>query len=555
MATRNSFVRGFALSLVFGLLCTSALPLLMAQGGTVAGQSFAPDRLLVAFRPGTAVSEMSAAHLQAGGRVIRSLNTIGVQLISIPAGTVPAAMQQYARNPNVLFAEPNYRRILYRPATNEGMEPSLGINNLFNEQWGLHNTGQGFGVAVDPLFGTLSAPAYNGIADADIDAPEGWAITSGNSSVKIAILDSGISCMHADLDTKCIEQVNFVAEHGSPVDDILGHGTHVAAIAAAETNNNVGTAGVAPEASLGSLKVCYEDYTLEWLGIIQGVCEDADIAEAINYAADAGYQVISMSLAGPEYSSTLEAAVNYAWNAGAVIVGAAGNDYTTVHQYPAANDKVIGVAATDYYDNLAYFSSFSTDGDDWVSVAAPGHIILSAVPGSFCYVADNDPQGCYDYKSGTSMAAPVVAGIAAVLWSQPGATNATVRSSIEEGADKTGALGQNFLAWTRNGRVNLHAALMHQPGGSGNGDTTPPVIGNVGSTSLQGTLFEVHWTTDEPATSELIISGVGTVTDNALVTQHSLRYRGKKGILYQYSVGSADAAGNSSTKGPFFHQN
>jgi thermitase len=555
MATRNSLGRGFALSLVFGLICTLTIPLLMAQGGTVAGQSFAPDRLLVAFRPGTAVSDISAAHLQVGGRVVRSLNAIGAQVVAIPAGTVTAAMQQYARNPNVLFAEPNYRRILYRPSTTEGSEPSLGISNLFDEQWGLDNMGQSFGVTVDPLWGTLSAPAYTGVADADIDAPEGWAITQGSPAVKIAILDSGISCSHADLDSKCVEQVNFVADHGSTVDDILGHGTHVAAISAAETNNNVGTAGVAPMAKLGSLKVCYEDYTLEWLGIIQGVCEDADIAAGINYAADAGYQVISMSLAGPEYSNTLEAAVNYAWSKGAVIVGAAGNDYTTVHQYPAAFDNVIGVAATDYYDNLAYFSSFSTDSDDWVSVAAPGHVILSAVPGSFCYVADDDPQGCYDYKSGTSMAAPVVAGIAAVLWSQPGATNATVRSSIEEGADQTGALGQNFLAWTQHGRVNLHGALTHQPGGSGNDDTTPPVISNVDSTSLQGTLFEVSWTTDEPATSELIIVGVDTVTDNALVTQHSLRYRGKKGNLYQYYVSSTDAAGNNKVAGPFSHQN
>ena len=277
----------------------------------------------------------------------------------------------------------------------------------------------------------------------------------------MAILDSGVSCEHVDLDTKCVEQVNFVADHGSPVNDIIGHGTHVAAIAAAETDNGIGTAGVAPQATIGSLKVCYEDYTLELLGIIQGICEDADVAEAIVYAADNGYHVINMSLAGPQHSEALDSAVNYAWENGVVIVAAAGNDYSTERLYPAACENVISVAATDYYDNLAYFSNFSTESDDWVSVAAPGHTIFSAVPGDQCGVAPNDPQGCYDWKTGTSMSSPFVSGIAALLWSYLGnPNNAQIRSIIENSADKAGAMGQNLLAWTKNGRVNLYKALL-----------------------------------------------------------------------------------------------
>ena len=97
-----------------------------------------------------------------------------MQVVAVPDGTAQDALQKYQRNPNVQFAELNYLRPLYRPATNEGSEPGLGIANNFTEQWGLHNTGQSFGVTVDPLFGTLTAPVYTGIADADIDAPEGW---------------------------------------------------------------------------------------------------------------------------------------------------------------------------------------------------------------------------------------------------------------------------------------------------------------------------------------------------------------------------------------------
>ena len=150
-----------------------------------------------------------------------------------------------------------------------------------------------------------------------------------------------VYCNHADLDSKCVEDMSFVAQHGSPIDDIIGHGTHVAGIAAAETDNGVGIAGVAREASIRSIKVCYEDYSLAILGIIQGVCDDADIADGITYAADMGYEVINMSLAGPQFSQTLLNAVNYAWGLGSVIIAGAGNGYSTAPLYPAAFANVI----------------------------------------------------------------------------------------------------------------------------------------------------------------------------------------------------------------------
>jgi thermitase len=154
--------------------------------------------------------------------------------------------------------------------------------------------------------------------------------------------------------------------------------------------------------------------------------------------------------------------VAYAWSKGAVLVAGAGNNYDTVIQYPAGYANVISVASTDHYDNLSSFSTFSKD---WVSVAAPGGAlsmldgkgtILAAVPALYCGVPD-----CYDRKSGTSMATPVVSGIAAMVRSyRPNLTNAEVRECIEISAEKSGALGQNFLAWTKHGRVNLYNALL-----------------------------------------------------------------------------------------------
>ncbi|MCI5131232.1 MAG: hypothetical protein D3904_06845, partial [Candidatus Electrothrix sp. EH2] len=226
-------------------------------------------------------------------------------------------------------------------------------------------------------------------------------------------------------------------------------------------------------AVIGNLKVCYEEELypgLPELGVT-AYCDDSDVAAAIAYAADNGYQVINMSLGGAEYSETFKLAVDAAWNKGAVLVAGAGNTYGLAKSYPAAYDNVIGVAATDAYDNLASFSTFSTDADDWVSVAAPGETIFAAVPGSAC---PGDPD-CYDWKSGTSMATPVVSGIAAMVWSYlpdptnessyiADPTNADVRNCIEISAQKSGVFGQNFLTWTQHGRVNLHDALLCIPG-------------------------------------------------------------------------------------------
>lgn len=456
---------------------------------------YAPNRVLVSFQPGTPGTEMSEAHRQAGATVLKNLDAIGVQLVAVPAGTVMDKISIYERNPNVQFAVPNYRRYIFLPSTDEGSEPSLGISNNFTEQWGLNNAGQLFGAAVDPVWGTITAPVYQGAPDADIDATEGWGNYPGQagSGRKIAIIDSGVDCAHPDLSGKCLEDLSFVND--VPTGDEIGHGTHVAAIAAAYTDNNLGTAGVAGGASIGSLKVCYADPLYLSLGVVVGVCEDAAIAEAILYAAcldtptRAGcvpYHVINMSLAGPQADPVLESAVNAGWAAGVVIVAGAANDYTQVLQYPAAYTNVIAVAATDYFDNLAYFSTF---GNSWVDVAAPGHTIFSAVPNALC---GNPPDGCYDWLSGTSMSTPMVAGAAAVVSQQlgAGAAASAVRSALESGADKVGALGQNMLAWVKHGRLNLAGALNAASGSGGGGEPGSLHIGDLdGSSSNAGSTW------------------------------------------------------------------
>ena len=431
-----------------------AAPLADAGGlptGVETPPRFAPDKVLVAFRPGTAGAQIAQAHAAAGAQLVKRFDAIGVQVLAVPAGTVEDAVARYQRNPNVRYAEPDHYRLLILPT--EGADPAppagLGID-YFPEQWGLDNTAQ-------PLYDPDTGANVTGTLNADIDAPQAWDLSRGSDTVRIAILDAGVECTHVDLLGKCAEQKNFTIS--STPGDLLGHGTHVAGIAAANTDNGRGTAGVGWSAKIGSLKVCRE-YPSESFPLL-GMCDVADSVEGILYAADQGYKVINMSYGSdpdPYSPSQAEAdAITYAWSKGVVLVAAAGNDYAAPRLYPAAFPEVISVAATDRHDNLAYFSSF---GSAWVSVAAPGHNILSAYPNAACGLPANDPDGCYTWLSGTSMASPHVAGVAALVWAHyPGITNAQVRSSIEDGADAQGALGQNFRAWVKYGRVNAYQAL------------------------------------------------------------------------------------------------
>jgi subtilisin family serine protease len=481
------------LLLVTTLLTRQAPAALPAQGyiHTNPPPPFAPDRVLVSFKPGTAAAKIGKAHRQAGGHARTVITAIGVQVVEVPAGTVLKTLARYRANPNVAYAEPDYYHVLVIP-DEEDYSPLFGgpDRDYFAEQWGLNNTGQPL---TDPN-GIISFGPLYGAVDADIDAPEGWDISTGDAAVKIAMLDTGIDCSSVELAGKCLEQVSFVSQYSNTLDDIVQHGTHTAGIAAANTNNGIGVAGVGWNSSVGNLKTCFEyEYDLlPPLGyyVITGVCPVSASAAAITYAADHGYHVINMSYGSdlvdvngdpvgiPLQPNAETAAVSYAWDRGVVLVAAAGNDGDTTQTYPAADTEVIAVGATNRYDNLASFSSF---GSGWVSMLAPGENILSTVPVETCVFYSEltgepyDPatEGCLTWNSGTSMASPHVAGAAALLWAHlfPGQSpqacvsqsgipcNAVVRAHLEYGADATGALGQNFLAWSQHGRLNLHAAL------------------------------------------------------------------------------------------------
>ena len=230
-----------------------------------------------------------------------------------------------------------------------------------------------------------------------INIEAAWDETKG-SGVTVAVIDTGISPIPDLKDTKFVKGYDFVNDKIEAYDD-AGHGTHVAGTIAQSTNNNYGVAGIAYEASLMPLKV---------LGASGGGTV-ADIAEAIRYAADNQADVINMSLGGAGESQLMEDAINYAHSKGVLIIAAAGNSNQNSASYPARYPHVVGVAALDLVGIKAPYSNFGAG----VDIAAPG----GSETGKILQETINPETGesIFEGYQGTSMAAPHVAGVAALV--------------------------------------------------------------------------------------------------------------------------------------------
>jgi len=248
-----------------------------------------------------------------------------------------------------------------------------------------------------------------------IRCPDSWEIETGKKSVKIAIVDTGIDYTHEDLGNYVSGGYDFVNDDNDPMDD-NGHGTHCAGIAAATIDNQRGVAGVAQVSIMG------EKVLDRW-----GSGGFSDVADGIVHAVDSGTDIISMSLGSSTPSSAIEDACTYAWDRGVILVGASGNDYDNSVSYPARYTTVIAVGALDQSDERTSWSNYGED----LELIAPGDIIMSTVPG-----------GDYEFYSGTSMACPHVAGVAALALSRhPEYTNQEIRDLLVDTADDLGSPG------------------------------------------------------------------------------------------------------------------
>src|SRR4030095_4392407 len=377
------------------LLVFIGVTLLGANAGW--GQNSIPDgthiagELLLASKAGVSDTDLEDIYKGHGGQKIKTLPQIRVHHIKVPARALEVVEDALRNNPKVQFVEKNFIAQAVRVPNDPG----------YSSQWYL------------PF----------------ISAPGAWDITTGSTSIPVAVIDSGVDPIHPDLSAKLVTGYNFLAGN-IDTHDVFGHGTAVAGVIAAETNDGIGVAGLAWNNTIMPLVVINSSNFATY----------ANVVAAINYAADRGSKVINMSLGGTRYSSTLQSAVNYAWSKGVVIVAAAGNNSSSSPFYPAALNNVVAVSATDPSDYLASFSNFG----NWITVAAPGTSIYTTTNG-----------GSYGFWQGTSFAAPQVAALAALIFSKnPSLTNQQVVDIIKNNADDLGLPGfdQNY----GNGRINAY---------------------------------------------------------------------------------------------------
>src|SRR5690606_31280784 len=266
-----------------------------------------------------------------------------------------------------------------------------------------------------------------------VNVPLTWDLYSPKKKITIAVIDSGIDMNHPDLKNQIVKPYNAL-NPGSKPTDRNGHGTHVAGLAGAQTNNKIGVASIAKNVSIMPIKVGDE------------APSTIDVAEGIYYAVDNGAHIINLSLGG-RYSQYVDDAIQYAYKKGVVVVAASGNNGSNVQQYPAALTSVLSVAAIDTIANsLADYSNYG----NWVTIAAPGTDLFSTIPTSM------NSTMPYAYLSGTSMASPMVASFAGLMKSQyPNLTHDQIRWLMEfTSADYNGA------QYHQNGAIDAWSAMQ-----------------------------------------------------------------------------------------------
>lgn len=289
---------------------------------------------------------------------------------------------------------------------------------LFSQQWALHNTGQ-----------------TGGTPDADIDAPQAWALHTGATDIIVAVIDTGVQASHPDLAGRVLPGWNtYDSPPNSNSNDLNGHGTHVSGILAANANNNTNVCGVNWGARILPVRCLSAG----------GAGTETQCAAAIQWAADNGANVISLSLQYYTGGTTLRDAVDYAYGRGCLVIAAAGNNRGNVIAFPARFPHCMCIGATTHDDAWWPSSNYGAEMD----LSAPGKEVLSLWINSGT-----------NTLSGTSMATPHVSAMAAMLMSYNRTLSIdTVENLLKSTADDRGAPGWDQYFGT--GRLNAHAALI-----------------------------------------------------------------------------------------------
>jgi len=386
-----------------------------------------PGEVVVKFRDGAAGPALAEAR---GLAVVAELGVPGKGMPSILATggrPVDEVLGELRADPAVEYAEPSYQVQL----ADDGATAAVPVN--------------------DPKTGDQYSLNHMRVRDA-------WSLSKGANNL-VAVLDTGVQFNHPDLAGRLVTGYDFVNDDTNASDD-NGHGTWVSGIIAAKPNDGYGMAGISWSDKILPVKIMSRE----------GTGSTSDLATAIIWSADRGAKVINMSVGGFPYSQYVQDAVNYAWNKGAVLVGAAGNNRREENFYPASYTNVVSVSATQVNDEFSNWSSWGPK----VDVSAPGSSVLT----TNCYACTyggHDSWGSHTYISGTSFATPNVAGVVALIRAKyPSYTPSQVVSRLISTVDDLGYPGRDDKYGQ--GRVNAYRALGASVGGhnTSTGDALEP---------------------------------------------------------------------------------
>ena len=410
---------------LYGIVYISIIIFLAGQTAyafMIHGQNCVPDELLVKFKQGTAEDIQARILQELGALSIKPSYKNRFKVVKIPEGMLEKMLSLFSRHPAVAYAVPNYSLKLY-------FTPD---DKYYDLQWNF------------PL----------------IHVDQAWDISSGEG-VTVAVVDTGVNPTgHDGFGDRLLPGYNAITGSESTWQDANQHGTHVAGTIAQETNNGTGVAGIAFSANILPVKVLPRS----------GFASDSNISwvtDGIDWAVDHGADIINMSLGGPNPSPPLEEAVNDAVNRGVTVIAAAGNENTQVG-YPAAYDSVIAVGAVDQNKERTFYSNFGPALD----IVAPGGTsddidndgyedgILQETFHQYLGFRYFAVGWNYYFFQGTSMAAPHVAGVAALIKSKhPDWTPEQIRSALINTAEDLGDPGRDDQYGY--GLVDAFAALQY----------------------------------------------------------------------------------------------
>ena len=410
------------------------------------------EQFIAQFKTNASMEDIQAFNSKNNVEVIEETLLSNTYILRVGSGadTVGTA-NLYHESDLTVYASPDFIRFIKKEF--------IPNDTYFPSQWGLENSGG-------------NSPGGSGTLDADMDTSSAWNISRGDSGTVIAIIDEGVQLNHPDLNDKIVNPHTEVLNDSSanPNNSWDAHGTNVAGIAAAETNNSQGVAGVCPDCALMPVQIAYSSSQND----IYWVSYESWIANGISWAWNNGADVLSNSWGmNPEFPSTpITNAITDAINKGrgglgSVVLFAAGNDNENSLPFPAGNQLVIAVGATSPCDQRK--SPSSCDGEPWGSNYGNGLDVVA--PGVKWWSTDMTGSAGYasgDYFSsmnGTSSATPAAAGVAALIISyRPCLTGPQVKNILQASADdQVGPSNEDTTSWDQYmgwGRVNAHEALI-----------------------------------------------------------------------------------------------